>query len=63
MHFDSGMVIYSNAEEAVEDLRRRGFTVVPLSTRKSRDITVETIKKLLSWSTAEARQAGRTNDY
>uniref|UniRef100_A0A3Q3GY08 L1 transposable element RRM domain-containing protein n=1 Tax=Labrus bergylta TaxID=56723 RepID=A0A3Q3GY08_9LABR len=41
VHFDSGAVTYNSAEEASEDLRRRGFTVGPLPTRKSKDITVD----------------------
>lgn len=27
MHFDSGTVIYSTAEQDAEDLRKRGFTM------------------------------------
>ena len=49
---------YSNAEEAVEDLKRRGFTVRPLPLRRSKDIN-----KLLSWSTAGTWRAGNVHNY
>ena len=62
VHFDSGTVTYSNAEDAAEDLKRRGFTVGPLSLRRSKDITVETINKLLPWSTAGTRREGNAHN-
>ncbi|KAF0039217.1 hypothetical protein F2P81_007452 [Scophthalmus maximus] len=46
-HFHSGTVTYSNAEEAAEYLKRRGFKVGLLPLRRSKDITVETVNKLL----------------
>ena len=61
--FNSGTVMYSNAEEAVEDLKGRGFTVSLQPLRRSKDITVETINKLLPCSTAGTRRAGNVHNY
>lgn len=63
VHLDSGTVTYSSAEEAAEDLRKRGFTVGPIPARRSKDITVETINNLLPWSTAGTRRFGNAHDY
>lgn len=61
IHFDSGMVIYNSEAEAAVDLRRRGFKVGPVSARKSRDITVETINNLLPAKIVGARHARSTH--
>uniref|UniRef100_A0A3B5Q2F2 L1 transposable element RRM domain-containing protein n=1 Tax=Xiphophorus maculatus TaxID=8083 RepID=A0A3B5Q2F2_XIPMA len=58
VHFDSGMVIYSSAEEAALDLRRRGFTVGPVSANRSKVITAEAINNLLSMDIVGPRRVG-----
>lgn len=63
VHFDSGTVTYGSAEEAAADLNKRGFTVGPIPTSRSRDITMETINKLRPWSTARMRRSGSAHDY
>lgn len=62
VHFDSGMVLYNNAEEAAADLRRRGYTVGPVATRKPKGITAEMISSILPTSVVGPRRAGNTAD-
>lgn len=63
MHFEAGTVTYSSAEEAAADLRKLGYTVGPIPVTKSKDITVETINKLMPWTTAGTRHTGNVHDY
>lgn len=59
--FDSGTVVYSSAEEAPADLRRCGFKLESVPTKKSKDITVDTINNLLPWNTAGVGGAGSSS--
>lgn len=63
--FATGPVTYNSAAQAAEDLRRRGYTVdeIPSRAKKSKDISEETLARLLPWQTTETRPGGEKHRY
>lgn len=62
--FETGPVTYNSAAQAAEDLRRRGYTVGEIPGRtKSKDISEETLARLLPWETTEARPGGEKHRF
>jgi len=57
-----GTVTYNSAAHAAEDLRRRGYAVgeIPGGRTRSKDISEETLARLLPWETTEARPDGKS---
>lgn len=62
--FDTGSATYNSAAQAAEDLRRRGYTVGEIPGRiRSKDISEETLARLLPWETTEARPGGEKQRF
>lgn len=62
--FETGPVTYNSAAQAAEDLRRRGYAVGETPSRiKSKDISEETLARLLPWETTEARPGGQRHRF
>ena len=60
----TGPVMYNSAAQAAEDLRRRGYAVGEIPSRtKSKDISEETLARLLPWETTEARPGGEKHRF
>lgn len=65
IHFDSGAVTYSDAQEVPEDLRKRGYAVKPICAKKSTqqwNNTAVSLSKLLPWHSSGVPLA-RGSDY
>lgn len=57
--FETGTVLYNNAAQAAEDLRKRGFNVGETARgTKSKGMTEETLSRLLPWEMTGTRHGG-----